>query len=45
MRMLRREMGVEPGPATKELFERILKADAGATHELPSGSDLSMANS
>ena len=28
MRVLRREMGVEPGSATIELFERILKADA-----------------
>jgi DNA-binding SARP family transcriptional activator/predicted ATPase len=38
MRVLRREMGVEPGPATVELFERILKAKAepGATRE-PSG--------
>ena len=27
MRVLRREMGVEPGPATRELFERILKAE------------------
>src|SRR6185312_9129630 len=27
MRVLRREMGVEPGPATKEIFERILKAE------------------
>lgn len=27
MRVLRREMGVEPGRATKEIFERILKAD------------------
>ena len=27
MRVLRREMGVEPGPATQELFERILKAE------------------
>ena len=27
MRVLRREMGVEPGPATLELFERILKAE------------------
>ena len=26
MRVLRREMGIEPGPATRELFERILKA-------------------
>jgi predicted ATPase/DNA-binding SARP family transcriptional activator len=30
MRVLRREMGVEPGPATKEIFERILKADTHA---------------
>ncbi len=30
MRVLRREMGVEPGPATKESFERILKTDATA---------------
>jgi DNA-binding SARP family transcriptional activator/predicted ATPase len=30
MRVLRREMGVEPGPATRELFERILKAESGA---------------
>ncbi len=28
MRVLRRELGVEPGPATVELFERILKAEA-----------------
>ncbi|HVY93760.1 MAG TPA: AAA family ATPase [Bryobacteraceae bacterium] len=27
MRVLRREMGVEPGPATKEIFERILKSE------------------
>jgi len=27
MRVLRREMGVEPGKATRELFERILKAE------------------
>jgi predicted ATPase/DNA-binding SARP family transcriptional activator len=33
MRMLRREMGVEPGTATKELFGRILKGDGGASHE------------
>lgn len=26
MRVLRRELGVEPGPATRELFERILKS-------------------
>ena len=31
MRVLRREMGVEPGPATQELFERILKAEPGAS--------------
>src|SRR3954451_12040033 len=33
MRVLRREMGVEPGPATLELFERILKTDAAASME------------
>ena len=32
MRVLRREMGVEPGPATRELFERILKAESGAAN-------------
>jgi DNA-binding SARP family transcriptional activator/predicted ATPase len=31
MRVLRREMGVEPGAATLELFERILKEEAGAS--------------
>jgi DNA-binding SARP family transcriptional activator/predicted ATPase len=31
MRVLRREMGVEPGSATLELFERILKAESGAS--------------
>jgi DNA-binding SARP family transcriptional activator/predicted ATPase len=44
MRVLRREMGVEPGPATLELFERILKAEPGASHELPSGSPESSAS-
>ena len=38
MRVLRREMGVEPGPATLELFERILKAEPGVSGELTSGS-------
>ena len=35
MRVLRREIGVEPGAATVELFERILKAkpDSGASYE------------
>jgi DNA-binding SARP family transcriptional activator/predicted ATPase len=33
MRVLRREMGVQPGPATLELFERILKAEPGASGE------------
>ncbi|MEO8130533.1 MAG: AAA family ATPase, partial [Bryobacteraceae bacterium] len=33
MRVLRREMGVEPGPATVELFERILKAEPAAAPE------------
>lgn len=39
MRVLRREMGVEPGSATKELFERILKAkpEPGVSDERPSG--------
>jgi DNA-binding SARP family transcriptional activator/predicted ATPase len=43
MRVLRREMGVEPGPATLELFERILKAEHGASRELKSGSPASPA--
>ncbi len=43
MRVLRREMGVEPGAATQELFERILKASGakasgGASHEPTRGS-------
>jgi DNA-binding SARP family transcriptional activator/predicted ATPase len=38
MRILRREMGVEPGPATIELFKRILKAEPGASGDLMSGS-------
>src|SRR3984893_14399987 len=41
MRVLRREMGVEPGPATLELFERILKAEHGASADLTSGSPTS----
>ena len=40
MRVLRREMGVEPGPATLELFERILKATPGPSPELASGSSV-----
>lgn len=40
MRVLRREMGVEPGPATRELFERILKAEPVASRELISGSSV-----
>ena len=36
MRVLRREMGVEPDRATKELFERILKGEGGASYELRS---------
>ena len=40
MRILRRELGVEPGPATLELFERILKADPGASGDLTSGSQV-----
>jgi predicted ATPase/DNA-binding SARP family transcriptional activator len=38
MRVLRREMGVEPAAATKELFERILKGDGGGPRELTFGS-------
>jgi DNA-binding SARP family transcriptional activator/predicted ATPase len=38
MRVLRREMGVEPGLATLELFERILKSEPGVSRELASGS-------
>src|SRR3569833_1877971 len=30
MRVLRREMGVEPGQATKEIFERLLRTDTPA---------------
>ncbi len=41
MRVLRREMGVEPGPATLELFERILKAEPGLAE--PSGRRVSAA--
>lgn len=33
MRVLRREMGVEPGAATQELFERILKTESGTPGE------------
>jgi DNA-binding SARP family transcriptional activator/predicted ATPase len=43
MRVLRREMGVEPGPVTLELFERILKAEPGASRGLESGSPVSPA--
>ena len=45
LRILRREMGVEPCPATRELFERILKAVpevslqqvSGGSYEAPAG--------
>ncbi|MBV8865899.1 MAG: AAA family ATPase [Acidobacteriaceae bacterium] len=43
MRVLRREIGVEPGPATRELFERILKENPGGPRGLTSGSNLSAA--
>ncbi|HYM10042.1 MAG TPA: BTAD domain-containing putative transcriptional regulator, partial [Bryobacterales bacterium] len=43
MRVLRREMGVEPGPATLELLERVLKAEAAASGQPPSGSPASPA--
>jgi DNA-binding SARP family transcriptional activator/predicted ATPase len=39
MRVLRREMGVEPGAATKQLFERILKGAGSDPGELRSGSE------
>ena len=35
MRVLRRELGVEPGAATQELFDRILKEDSGASESAP----------
>src|SRR5277367_272986 len=37
MRVLRREMGVEPDARTQELFERILKAGSPASRETASG--------
>src|SRR6185437_12527322 len=40
MRVLRREMGVEPGVATRELFQRILKAEPGNSRELASESPM-----
>jgi len=43
MRVLRREMGVEPSPATLELFERILKAGPEASREPTSGTPESAA--
>ena len=38
LRVLRREMGVEPGPVTRELFERILKAEPPGSGETASSS-------
>ncbi|HXA51141.1 MAG TPA: AAA family ATPase, partial [Candidatus Acidoferrum sp.] len=35
MSLLRRELGVEPGPATRELFERVLKSEAPAAAPAP----------
>ena len=43
MRLLRREMGVEPGAATQELFERILRADPETLGEQASGSTITLA--
>jgi DNA-binding SARP family transcriptional activator/predicted ATPase len=43
MRVLRREMGVEPGRATLELFERILKTEPAASRERASESPASPA--
>lgn len=34
MKLLRRELGVEPGPVTQALFERILKGDTARSNEL-----------
>src|ERR1700749_94383 len=45
MRVLRREMGVEPGAATRELFERILKTELITPDDAVSGSPLSTAKS
>jgi DNA-binding SARP family transcriptional activator/predicted ATPase len=42
MRVLRREMGVEPGHATRELFERVLKAEpASGSLESPAAKPVS----
>jgi len=41
MRVLRREMGVEPGAATRELFERILKAAPEVPREPAAASSVS----
>jgi predicted ATPase len=38
MRVLRRELGVGPGSATMELFERILKGEPGAGREIAAAS-------
>jgi serine/threonine protein kinase/predicted ATPase len=35
MRVLRRELGVDPGAATQELFDRILKEDSPASESAP----------
>ncbi len=40
MRVLRREMGVEPGRATQQLFERILKSDPVPSREPASESSV-----
>ena len=37
MTVLRREVGVEPGPATRDLFERILKGSHGGSREQTHG--------
>jgi DNA-binding SARP family transcriptional activator/predicted ATPase len=38
MRVLRRELAVEPEAATRELFERVLKSEAPAAHAEPPSS-------
>ena len=41
MRVLRRELGVAPGAATRELFERIFRTEAEAPGEQASKSPVS----
>jgi DNA-binding SARP family transcriptional activator/predicted ATPase len=45
MRVLRRELGVEPGPATQKLFERILKLEADGSVGATAGPQADVAKS